>query len=263
MAHYSIGPGTTQLPRAANGRRPLRLEMPLRGVSAAEQQLAIDAGFASRHANGTDTGWTRGARYPEFSLRRIFPARGFEIPAHCQRQSAAGPVPFDYGVSRADGERRRSRARFVLPMRRRSLTARDEKGNRNEIEGKHIVGIFDEFLPDGSPNRAVHALGMAYLALSAARRHYRRPAASTSKTSAPGSRPSHLKNAPASNQTTRSLSQIWQIGWRTARLDAHDTYMDTPYWERMQYIGDTRIQALISYTRCRRRSPRSPGDSGL
>ncbi len=24
--------------------------------------------------------------------------------------------------------------------------------------------------------------------------------------------------------------------------------MDTPYWERLQYIGDTRIQALISYT---------------
>jgi len=37
------------------------------------------------------------------------------------------------------------------------------------------------------------------------------------------------------------------VGWRTARLDAHDTYMDTPYWERLQYVGDTRIQALISY----------------
>jgi hypothetical protein len=24
--------------------------------------------------------------------------------------------------------------------------------------------------------------------------------------------------------------------------------MDTPYWERLQYVGDTRIQALISYT---------------
>src|SRR5690349_11726882 len=45
-----------------------------------------------------------------------------------------------------------------------------------------------------------------------------------------------------------SLRAIWDIGWRTARLDAHDTYMDTPYWERLQYIGDTRIQALISYT---------------
>jgi hypothetical protein len=49
-----------------------------------------------------------------------------------------------------------------------------------------------------------------------------------------------------SNDT--SLEPIWKIGWRTARLDAHDTYMDTPYWERLQYIGDTRIQALISYT---------------
>jgi hypothetical protein len=44
-----------------------------------------------------------------------------------------------------------------------------------------------------------------------------------------------------------TLAPIWKIGWRTARLDAHDTYMDTPYWERLQYIGDTRIQALISY----------------
>ena len=24
--------------------------------------------------------------------------------------------------------------------------------------------------------------------------------------------------------------------------------MDTPYWERLQYVGDTRIQTLISYT---------------
>ena len=47
---------------------------------------------------------------------------------------------------------------------------------------------------------------------------------------------------------TASLGQIWKIGWRTARLDAHDTYMDTPYWERLQYIGDTRIQAMVSYT---------------
>ena len=29
-------------------------------------------------------------------------------------------------------------------------------------------------------------------------------------------------------------------------LGAFETYMDTPYWEQLQYIGDTRIQALIS-----------------
>ncbi|HET7104367.1 MAG TPA: hypothetical protein VFI20_09815, partial [Terracidiphilus sp.] len=43
------------------------------------------------------------------------------------------------------------------------------------------------------------------------------------------------------------LSKIWDISWRTARLDAHGTYMDTPYYEQLQYVGDTRIQALISY----------------
>ena len=42
------------------------------------------------------------------------------------------------------------------------------------------------------------------------------------------------------------LSRIWEVGWRTARLCAHETYMDTPYWEQLQYIGDARIQALLS-----------------
>ena len=44
----------------------------------------------------------------------------------------------------------------------------------------------------------------------------------------------------------KSLDNIWQVSWRTARLCAVDTYMDCPYYERLQYIGDTRIQALIS-----------------
>ncbi|HEY2860093.1 MAG TPA: alpha-L-rhamnosidase C-terminal domain-containing protein, partial [Terracidiphilus sp.] len=44
------------------------------------------------------------------------------------------------------------------------------------------------------------------------------------------------------------LDKIWEVSWRTARLDAHETYMDTPYYEQLQYVGDTRIQALISYT---------------
>src|SRR5205085_12019244 len=44
-----------------------------------------------------------------------------------------------------------------------------------------------------------------------------------------------------------ALGRIFDVGWRTARLCAHETYMDTPYWEQLQYVGDTRIQALISY----------------
>lgn len=43
------------------------------------------------------------------------------------------------------------------------------------------------------------------------------------------------------------LEQIYQIGVHTALCCAHDTYEDCPYYERLQYGGDTRIQALISY----------------
>jgi hypothetical protein len=42
------------------------------------------------------------------------------------------------------------------------------------------------------------------------------------------------------------LEQMLQIGWRTARLCAVETYMDCPYYEQLQYIGDARIQALVS-----------------
>src|SRR5262249_8050442 len=122
-----------------------------------------------------------------------------------------------------------------------------EKGNRNEISGKHIIGIFDEFLPDGSGSRTFMPLGWRtwrYLQLDI-------------KT---GEQPLRLERLRSwftaypfeergkFEADDSSLAKIWQIGWRTARLGAHETYMDTPYWERMQYTGDTRIQALISYT---------------
>jgi hypothetical protein len=44
-----------------------------------------------------------------------------------------------------------------------------------------------------------------------------------------------------------ALNRIWDIGWRTLRVDAHETYMDSSYWEQLQYTGDTRLQMLISY----------------
>jgi alpha-L-rhamnosidase len=43
------------------------------------------------------------------------------------------------------------------------------------------------------------------------------------------------------------LYTIMDIGWRTSRLCAVDTYMDCPYYERLQYVGDARIQIMISY----------------
>ncbi len=42
------------------------------------------------------------------------------------------------------------------------------------------------------------------------------------------------------------LDKMLEVGWRTARLCANETYMDCPYYEQLQYFGDTRIQTMIT-----------------
>ena len=43
------------------------------------------------------------------------------------------------------------------------------------------------------------------------------------------------------------LDQIWEVSLRTLKSCMYDTYMDCPYYERMQYLLDTRLEALYGY----------------
>ena len=45
--------------------------------------------------------------------------------------------------------------------------------------------------------------------------------------------------------------RILDTGWHTARLCAHETYMDCPYYEQLQYDGDTRLELLTTYAMTR------------
>ncbi|MDX2186517.1 MAG: family 78 glycoside hydrolase catalytic domain [Opitutaceae bacterium] len=123
--------------------------------------------------------------------------------------------------------------------------AKREKGNRNEIEGKTVIGVHDTFIADGQPNRVFSPLWYRtyrYIELKV-------------KT---GAEPLEVRDLRArftaypfrENGSFTSAdplhSKLWEIGWRTARLCAFETYMDCPYYEQLQYVGDTRIQALIS-----------------
>jgi len=120
-----------------------------------------------------------------------------------------------------------------------------EKGYRNEIEGKEIIGYYDVLLPDGSSNRLMRPLWL---------RTYRYVQLDIQTGGAPltlhdfyglfTAYPFDLKATFESDD--ESLRDIWEVAWHTARCCAGETYMDCPYWEQLQYLGDTRIQSLIS-----------------
>ena len=55
-----------------------------------------------------------------------------------------------------------------------------------------------------------------------------------------------FKHKATFSSDSAELQTILDVGWRTAQLCAHETYMDCPYYEQLQYAGDTRVQALVS-----------------
>lgn len=124
--------------------------------------------------------------------------------------------------------------------------AQGSKGNRNEIAGRHIQGLTDQFISGGQDNSAFVPLWWRtwrYLQIEVTTKS--EPLKLESLRAWFTAYP-FTENAKITGDI-RDLDRVWQTGWRTARLDAHETYMDAPYWEQLQYVGDTRIQALISY----------------
>ena len=120
------------------------------------------------------------------------------------------------------------------------------KGNRNEVGDRKAFGLMDDIYPDGGEHRVFETLwwrtwryldiavetGDEPLVLDKLEAHY---------TAFP------FETKAVFTTSDPDLAKIWKIGWHTAQLDAHETYMDTPYYEQLQYAGDTRLQALITY----------------
>ncbi len=122
----------------------------------------------------------------------------------------------------------------------------NDKGHRDEIDGKTFAGYGDQFLPDGGARRVFRPLWwrtFRYIEL-------------TIETAADPLVLHDIRSVytgypfePTARFTAgrADLEKMMEVGWRTARLCAHETYMDCPYYEQLQYAGDTRIQALVSY----------------
>jgi hypothetical protein len=121
-----------------------------------------------------------------------------------------------------------------------------EKGNRNEVKGKTFNGYEDKIIGDGGTGRNFTSLWWRtwrYIDIKIETKgeplviddiygvYSAYPFEKDSKFNAPGH---------------DYLEKIIETGWRTARLCANETYMDCPYYEQLQYFGDTRIQTMVS-----------------
>ena len=116
--------------------------------------------------------------------------------------------------------------------------AAGRKDDRNLVGDRQMRGFHDTFIADGKPQVfaplwwrtfrfvEIEAVTQAEpLTLSGFR---------LNETGYP------FKQVASFVSSDAGLNRIWDIGWRTMRVDAHETFMDSSYWEQLQYTGDTR-----------------------
>lgn len=136
-------------------------------------------------------------------------------------------------------------AKITLTYAESLFDEKGNKGNRDSIANKKIRGDHDSFLADGGANRLYSPLyyrTFRYVELTI---ENHQEALELNDFYSVFTAYPFVQNASFVSDDT-VLNKIFETGWRTARLCAFETYIDCPYYEQLQYVGDTRIQALIS-----------------
>ncbi|HUD90896.1 alpha-L-rhamnosidase C-terminal domain-containing protein [Sphingobium sp.] len=174
----------------------------------------------------------------------IFPARPVTIPANSkvtlllQRDAMLSAYP-ELDVSGGQG------ATIRLTWAEALYDAKNRKGDRDLIEDRRPIGIWDTFVADGKARRFATLWWRTWRYAEIAVETKDQPLTLQGFRAFETGYPFEQVGRFASDDP--QLQRIFDVGWRTARIDAHETYMDTAYWEQLQYAGDTRLQMLISY----------------
>lgn len=218
---------------------------------------------AELHGVGTGIDWwlvPRTVPQPEETLQRLQSVRrasGVNVPENFVQGGAGFTVPahgkatllLDQGFNtnaypklKVTGGRG---AKITLSYAEALVDAQRQKGNRNEVEGRTLVGFSDVYRPDGGRAREYSPLWYRTFRYVELEIETGDEAVTIDDfhgvfTGYPFEEKGNFRSDDA------ELAKIWDIGWHTARLCAFETYMDCPYYEQLQYVGDTRIQALIS-----------------
>ncbi len=121
------------------------------------------------------------------------------------------------------------------------------KGNRNEIEGKRMVGIKDIFITDGGKNRMfkpTYIRAFRYIQLDIETKN--EPLTIESYYNMECRAPLVMKAAFRTGNP--DLDWIMEAGWRTVSICAQDYLLSDAAYEQMQYTGDSRVHNLSLMT---------------
>jgi alpha-L-rhamnosidase len=119
------------------------------------------------------------------------------------------------------------------------------KDNRNDIDGKPFIGLADSITADGGRNRVFETLWQRTW------RYVEIRITTAAEALTLDDVHGIVSGYPFDRRATfdcdnPEYAKFLDIGWRTALGCADETYTDCPYYEQLQYTGDTRIQALVS-----------------
>lgn len=170
---------------------------------------------------------------------------GLRVPAHSTQRFLLDQTYLTTGYPELVVDQGRDAVVSLRYAESMWLPNKRDKGNRNEIAGKVFMGYQDTFVPDGGSRRMFRPLWWRtwrYIELTIETKD--QPLVLDDLRAVFSAYPFQRK--ARFDAGSPELQTILDVGWRTARLCAHETYMDCPYYEQLQYVGDTRIQALIS-----------------
>jgi hypothetical protein len=172
-------------------------------------------------------------------------ASPFEIPAHTRARLLLDQTYLTTGYPElvvSGGKGATLSLRYAESLREKEG---NQKGNRNDVEGKIFIGYQDQFIADGGARRLYRPLWWrTYRYLEFQIETLDEPLVVDDLRGVYTAYP--FKHKATFSSDSAELQTILDVGWRTAQLCAHETYMDCPYYEQLQYAGDTRVQALVS-----------------
>ena len=119
------------------------------------------------------------------------------------------------------------------------------KGNRNDVEGMTFRGRADKLISSGKDNQQFTSLDWRTFRYVKLDIETKGEALEINDIGSTFTGYPFKLNASLDTDN-QELQKMMEIGWRTARLCAIETYTDCPYYEQLQYLGDTRIQMLVT-----------------